>query len=366
MTGPVKVGVIGAGNISDQYLRNLVGYPDVEVVAVADLDLERAREQAAKHGVASAGTVAELLARPDIELVLNLTIPRAHAEVARSAVEAGKHVWGEKPITMDRVSARRLLDAARQRGVLVGNAPDTVLGDGIQTSRRLLEQGRIGTPQTVLTIMQGPGPDAWHPRPQFLFARGAGPLFDIGPYHVATMAHLLGPIERVQASGHRAREVRTVGSGPDAGATFPVEVHTHVSVLIRFESGVVGTSLLSFDSPLRRQTFEITGTEGTLKVPVDSFDGASEIMPAGSADQVWEQIAAPGEPRGFGVGALEMARALRAGNPPRASGALAYHVLDAMLAIEESIESGGPVTVDSSFQPTPALPAGWDTRTRTL
>jgi len=366
VNGPVGVGVIGCGNISDEYLTSLSTYPDVTVIGLADLDLSRARAQADKYGVAFAGSTADLLDQSAVELVINLTIPEAHAEVAIASVDAGKHVWGEKPITVDRVSARRLLDTAERNGVVIGCAPDTILGDGIQTSHRLMTAGRIGDAQTLLTLMQSSGPDSWHPRPAFLFARGAGPLFDIGPYYFATMAQLLGPIESVHAAGHRAREVRSVGSGPLAGTEFPVEVYTHVSALIRFASGVVGTSIFSFDSPVRRQTFEITGSKGTMAVPVSGFNGATEILDAAGDDEAWEPIPAQGEPRARGVGVLEMARAIRAGQEPRASGRLAYHVLDAMLAIEESIETDAPVAVQSRFEQSPALPDGWDPRAHTL
>ena len=366
MSGRFRVGLIGAGNISDEYLTSLTSYPDIEVIGVADLDLARAEGQAAKYGVPFAGAVAELLALEELELVVNLTIPAAHAEVSMAAVAAGKHVWSEKPLTVDRASAEKLLEAAAQQGVTVGGAPDTILGDGIQTSHRLLESGRIGTAQTLLTLMQGPGPDAWHPRPQFLFARGAGPLFDIGPYYVATMAMMLGPIESVQALGHTSRFVRTVKAGPDVGVTFPVEVPTHVSVLTRFASGVVGTSIYSFESAVGRQTFEISGTDGTLRVPVSGFDGASEIMPLSSGDPDWVRVERDGESRARGVGVLEMARALRAGRTPRASGALAYHALDAMLAIEESIESGREVAVNSRFEPVAPLASDWSSTEATL
>ena len=362
----VNIGIIGTGNISDEYLRNLADYPDVRVIALADLDLDRAAAQAEKYGIPFSGSSQQLLAIPEIELVINLTIPAVHAEVAQSIVAAGKHVWGEKPLTLDRPSAKALLDAAAQAGVVVGNAPDTILGEAIQNSHRLLLAGRIGTPQTVLTLMQGPGPDAWHPRPQFLFARGAGPLFDIGPYYFTTLVQLLGPIESVEALGHRPRTERTVMSGADAGSTFPVEIYTHVSVLTRFVSGVVGTSVYSFDSPVRRQSFEITGSAGTMEVPVSGFDGSTRILPADGDGTDWETIAPPPPARGRGVGVLEMARAIRAGRRPVASGELAYHVLDAMLAVEESIDEGRPVPVESRLQHLPALAADWDPGTRTL
>jgi predicted dehydrogenase len=363
MSGPMGVGLIGAGNISDEYLRSLTSYPDLSVVGVSDIDTDRARTQADKYGVAFAGTPAELLAREDIELVVNITTPAVHVEVGLAAVEAGKHVWGEKPLSLDRKSGRELLDAAHERGIVVGSAPDTILGEGIQHSHRLLTDGAIGTPRTVLTLMQGPGPDAWHPRPQFLFARGAGPLLDIGPYYFTTLVTLFGDIESVQALGHRPRTERIVGSGPDAGTSFPVEVYTHVSVLTRFRSGVVGTSIYSFDSAVQRQAFEISGSEGTLEVPVSGFDGPTRILANGAKD--WETSTPSGMPRVRGVGVLEMARAIRAGEAPRASGALAYHVLDAMLAVEDSIESGAPVVLESSSAPITALPADWDPTAKT-
>lgn len=362
----MRVGFIGAGNISDEYLTSLSSYPDIDVVGISDLDEVRAREQAEKYSVAWSGSSVDLLERDDVELIVNLTIPAVHGEVALAAVRAGKHVWGEKPITLDRATARELLDTARETGVVVGNAPDTVLGRGIQNSHRLVEGGQIGTPQTVLTLMQGPGPDAWHPRPQFLFARGAGPLFDIGPYYFTTLAMMLGEIESVEAMGHRASDRRTVGSGPDAGQSFPVEVFTHVSVLTRFRSGVVGTSIYSFDSPVRRQLFEITGSGGTLRVPVSGFDGPSPFLAADADEDEWRDLEPAGRDRARGVGVLEMARAIRAGEAPRASGELAYHVLDAMLAVEESIESGVPVAVTSSVAPIPALPPEWDPEAATL
>ena len=365
-SGPVVVGVIGAGNVTGQYLPSLLSYPDLEVRGIADLDTSRATAVAAEYGLLFSGTAAELLAIDDIELVVNLTTPAAHAEVALAVIESGRHLWGEKPLTMGRESARAVLDADRAAGVAVGNAPDTILGQAIQNSQRLLARGVIGAPQTLLTLMQGPGPDRWHPRPQFLFARGAGPLFDIGPYYLTTMVQLLGPIERVEAAGHRARAERVVGAGPDVGAAFPVEVDTHVSVLTTFRSGVVGTSVYSFDSTVSRQAFEISGALGTMEVPVSGFDGPTRLLRSPGPDTDWETIAPAGEPRDRGVGVLEMARAIRAGRPPRASGALAFHVLDVLLAIEESAASGQPVAVSSTAEPAAPLSEDWSPSAVTL
>jgi predicted dehydrogenase len=362
--GRTRVAIVGAGNVSDEYLRALTSYPDLEVTAVADLDPARALAQAQKYQIATSGTTTEILARDDVDLVVNLTVPAAHAEVALAAIEAGKHVWGEKPLTMDRASARAVLDAAAARGVAVGNAPDTILGEGIQTSHRLLADGAIGTPRTVLTLMQGPGPDAWHPRPQFLFAKGAGPLFDIGPYYVSTLVQLLGPVASVTAVGQTPRAERIIGSGPDAGTRFPVEVSTHVSVVTAFASGVVGTSVYSFDSPVQRQLFEVTGADGTMEVPVSGFDGPTRLLTGAEREQPWRTVPAAGVPRGRGVGVLEMARAVRAGEAPRAGGELAYHVLDVMLSIEESIESGAPVPIASSAPTVRPIPEHWDPTAR--
>ena len=367
----MSVGVIGAGNVSDQYLPTLLSYPDVRVRGIADLDVGRARAQAEAYGIGFAGSVAELLAIDGIELVLNLTTPAAHAAVALEVIGSGKHLWGEKPLALDRASARAVLGAAAAAGVAVGNAPDTILGAGLQTAQRLLTGGAIGMPGTALTLMQGPGPESWHPRPQFLFAKGAGPLFDIGPYYLTTLVQLLGPIATVRAAGHRAMDERVIGTGPDAGTRFPVEVDTHVSVLTRFRSGVVGTSVYSFDSAVRRQRFEVTGEHGVLRVPVSGFNEPPSILrtgekDAGGPDAGWTNVPPGGEPRDRGVGVLEMARAIRAGLPPRASGQLAYHVLDVMLAIEESAQTGRPVDVESTAPEVPPLDAEWSSATVAL
>jgi predicted dehydrogenase len=212
--------------------------------------------------------------------------------------------------------------------------------------------------------MQGPGPDRWHPRPQFLFAKGAGPLFDIGPYYLATLVQLLGPVTSVTAAGHRARASREVMAGPQAGTPFPVEVDTHLSVVTTFVSGVTGTSVYSFDSPVSRQLFEVSGACGALRVPVSGFNEPSGLLSDPEGD--WAEVPPDGPVRDRGIGVLEMARAIRAGQQPRASGTLAYHVLDVMLAIEESAASGRPVTVVSSAGQVPPLPADWASDTRTL
>ncbi|MGW7538659.1 Gfo/Idh/MocA family protein [Amycolatopsis sp. NPDC054798] len=362
----VGVGVVGAGFISDTYLENLTAFPDVRVVAVADLDVDRARGQAAKYGVPHGAAVGELLALPEVEIVVNLTVPAAHVEVSLAAVEAGKHVWTEKPIGLERRAVRRLLDRAREKGVRVASAPDTLLGAGQQTARRVLEAGRIGVPVTALALFQTPGPESWHPAPEFLFQAGGGPLLDIGPYYLTQLVQVFGSVRRVAAVGGRGRERRVIGAGPRAGVEFPVTVPTTVSALVEFVRGGSAQVLLTFDSVLRRTGFvEVAGELGTAVLPdPNRFDGGTVLHLAGREEA--EELGAVGHSASRGVGVLELARAVRAGVPERASGELAYHVLDVMVSVEESMAGGAGVEVGSRVAVAEALPEGWDPYVRTL
>jgi predicted dehydrogenase len=365
-TGPVGVGVIGAGVISDQYLGNLTVFPDVEVRFIADIDLPRAASQAEKWGVAGSGTVEELLADDDIEIVVNLTIPAAHVEVALQALAAGKHVWGEKPYALDRDSAAQLRDAARAAGKTVSVAPDTFLGAGLQTALRTIRDGRIGKPLNGLTLFQSPGPESWHPSPEFLFAYGAGPLFDIGPYYITTLVQAFGPVKKVTATASKSRATRTIGSGPKAGTEFPVEVPTNHSALIEFENGGSAQSVFSFESDRGRTGFvEIAGETGTVVFPdPNNFDGDTELYALGSDEP--ETIPAVGSTYSRGTGVVDLARALRVGEENRVPGALAFHVLDVMVSIAEAAERGETVLVESTVSPSPTLPEGWDPAASTL
>lgn len=365
MSNRVGVGVIGAGVISTQYLDNLTTFPDVEVLFVADIDLERAAAQAAKYGVPESGSTQELLSHPGIEIVVNLTIPAAHVDVALQALAAGKHVWTEKPIALDRESGRRLLDEAAARGLRVATAPDTFLGAGLQTGKRIIESGRIGVPLTALALFQASGPEAWHPNPDFLYAVGAGPLFDMGPYYITALVQNLGPVKRVAATSSTARDTRVIGSGPRAGEEFAVQVPTHVSALIEFESGASAQCVFSFQSTLPRTGFvEIAGTGGTLVFPdPNQFDGDLLLWGEGSAEPETVTTKAL---VGRGTGVVELARAIRARVPERASGEQAFHVLDVLVSIAEAAESGDFVAVDSTVEYAASLPDGWDPREATL
>jgi predicted dehydrogenase len=365
-TGPVGVGIIGAGVISKEYLDNLTSFPDVKVVAIGDLFEDAAAARAAEYGVPAHGGVAAVLGNPDVEIVINLTIPVAHVEVATQAVNAGKHVWSEKPFSLDRESGLGLLKTADAAGVRLGCAPDTFLGAGLQTARRMIERGDIGVPLTALTLMQSPGPESWHPNPAFLFQDGAGPLFDIGPYYLTTLVQTFGSIRRVAAFGSKSKETRVIGSGPKAGEEFAVTVPTHVSSILEFEGGESAQSIFSFDSPFKRAGFvEITGTEATIAFPdPNTFDGDVRICATGSDG--WTTVPSVGSTASRGAGVLEMARAIRQGRPHRAQGELAFHVLDTMASIAESIDTRAFVDVESSAAPVPALPEDWDPTAATL
>lgn len=364
-SGPVGVAVVGAGVISGQYLSNLTAFPDVRVLAIADLDVDRAAAVATRYGVPFSGDPATALAIPEVELVVNLTTPAAHTSVALAALSAGKHVYGEKPLSLDPVSGERVLAEAAARGLRIGNAPDTFLGAGLQSAGRALRAGAIGAPVAAAIAFQSPGPESWHPSPEFLFQAGAGPLFDIGPYYLTALVTLLGPVAGVVAAGRQARARRVIGSGPKAGTVFDVEVPTHVTALIELAAGPSAVSTLSFDSTVQRRMIEITGTEGTLSVPdPNTFDGPLRML--GPKDDDWRELPVSGTSVGRGLGVLEMARSLRGGAPHRASGALAQHVLEVMAAISDAAERGEYVNVASSAQIPAELPDDWDPFAQTL
>lgn len=363
---PVGVGVIGAGTISGTYLENMTSFPDLSVRFVADIVPERAAEQAAKYGVAGSGTVEELLARDDVEIVVNLTIPVAHYEVGAAALATGKHLWNEKPLATDRKSGAALATQAEEAGLLLGCAPDTVLGPGFQTARRMIEGGDIGRPLTASAVMQYAGPHQWHPNPDFLYQAGAGPLFDIGPYYLTVLTQVFGPITRVAARGSSASPTRVIGAGPRAGESFDVTVPTYVTALYDFAGGGIASMTMSFDSPLTRTGIvEIAGTDATLATSdPNAFKEDLRIAAVGS--ETWETVRVSGVEGGRGIGVLDMARALRTGGQHRATGRLALHVLDAMFATATSIDEGRFVGIDSTYEPVAPLPPEFDPAEATL
>ena len=364
-SGPVGIGIIGAGVISDTYIENLASFADTRVLAVGDLRPEVARAKAAEHGVPSAGEVDVVLDHPDVEIVVNLTIPAAHAEVAERAIAAGKHVWNEKPLALDRASGRAVLDRAAAAGLRVGCAPDTFLGSGLQAARRLIEAGAIGEPLTAVAILQSSGPDAWHPNPAFLFQVGGGPLFDIGPYFLTALVQVLGSVSSVAGAVSTARDQRTIGKGPRAGEVFDVTVASQSSALVRFDGGPSAHAIFSFDSALPRFVLEVTGRDATMILPdPNNFDGEIGIRRRDAKATETVEHTTARSTRGTGV--LEMARAIREDRAHRADGALAYHVLDVMTAIGESAAAEAFVQVESRTVVAPLLPDDWDPLARTV
>ena len=366
-SGPVGVGLVGTGMISDTYLEHLTSFPDVRVVILGNRTSTRAQAQAGKHGIAEWGSGEDVLNHPDVELIVNLTIPAVHATVASASLAAGKHVWSEKPISIDRASGQALLEQAQIAGLLVGVAPDTVLGPGLQTARRAIARGDIGTPLSAQAVIQYPGPEIFHPNPEFLFADGAGPLYDVGPYCLTALVHVFGPFAKVAAVGSKGRVTRTIQVGDRAGSEFPVAVPTHVGAIAQFAGGGVAQTVFSYDSPLARiGVVEITGTEGTLVIPDPStFSGDIKVTRAATfenlyKDPEWVNIPPTGVVAGRGSGVVDMARCIRNGGRPRASGELAYHVLDTMIAMDEAINLGQTVAVASTVDPVPMVDESWD------
>lgn len=357
----LRVGVIGCGKISDAYFKTCKLYSSLEVVAAADLDVSRAQAKAAEYGLAHAYTVDELLADASIDLVINLTIPQAHAPVGLAALHAGKHVYAEKPLSVTREEGQSLLQAARDSGLRVGSAPDTFLGGGIQTCVKLIQDGWIGQPIGASAFMVGRGHEHWHPDPAFYYKAGGGPMFDMGPYYLTALIAMLGPIRRVTGSVKTSYPQRTVLSQPKFGQLIDVEVATHVTGVMDFHSGVTGTIITSFDAfggaDLPR--IEIYGSEGTLKVPdPNTFGGPVFIRRKDAKD--WSEIPLT---HGFtenarGLGVLDMARAIAEDRPHRASGELAYHVLEAMHGFHDASDQGKHYEMQSACDKPAPMPIG--------
>lgn len=344
---PLRIGIVGAGNISGIYLKNLGLFPSTEVIAVADIDLERAKKVAGEAGVANALSTDDLLSHSDVDLVLNLTIPAVHGEIARRALEAGKHVYNEKPLAIDWNEAKGLVDLADSKGLKVGCAPDTFLGAGQQRVRAAIDGGKIGTPVHVQGFMLSGGPESWHPSPEFFYKRGAGPLLDMGPYYLTAFVNLFGPIESVTSATRATWSERTIGSEPLKGQKVSVETPTTLIAALKFRSGVIGQLTTTFDAPGNFPNITVFGSEGTLTVPdPNNFDGPTRLK-RGSDEESLEN-ALPFAINGRGVGVADLAASLGNGAPNRASGALALHVLEAMLGIIESGETGQRVQLTTN------------------
>jgi predicted dehydrogenase len=355
-----KVGVIGCGNISGIYFKNSQWLDDLEVVACADLLSERAEAKAREFNIPKSCPVAELLADPEIEIVLNLTIPKAHAEVALAALKAGKHVYGEKPLAVNRAEGQKIMAAAAKARLRVGSAPDTFLGAGIQTCRKLIDDGWIGEPVAATAFMMCHGHEHWHPDPEFYYKVGGGPMLDMGPYYLTALVSLLGPIRRVSGSVRTTFAERLITSQPKYGARIKVDTPTHLAGVFDFASGAVGTIITSFDvwaAELPR--IEIYGTAGSLSVPdPNGFGGPVRLFRPGAKQWAEMPLSHIYAENGRGLGVADMAAAIRASRAHRASGELAFHVLDAMLAFEAASRSGRHIELESTCRQPAPLPLG--------
>ncbi|MDH6447827.1 MULTISPECIES: Gfo/Idh/MocA family oxidoreductase [unclassified Streptomyces] len=356
-----RIGVVGLGVISRAYLDTLVGHSPVRVTAVADLDASRSAAVAAELPGVQALSVEELLSSPDVDTVLNLTVPAAHAEIALGAIAHGKHVYGEKPLAAELTDARAVLEAAAKAGVGVGCAPDTVLGTGVQTARAAVEAGAVGRPLFASAAMVTPGHERWHPQPDFYYKAGGGPLLDMGPYYLSSLVHLLGPVRAVIGASSRLRTERVIGSGPRAGERIPVEVDSHVSGVLEHEGGALTTITTSFDGVATTAApIEVHGESGTLTVPdPNHFDGEVRLLELGG-DTRWRTLPPSagyvGAARGVGLVDFVTADGQRAA---RASGELALHVLETMTALLQSSAEGRRIELSTSVErplPVPLTP----------
>lgn len=356
MGKPLNIGIIGCGAIIGAYLANIPKLDDLNLVAVADLDPERSRKVAEDLVGVSAQSVDELLANDDVDLVLNLTIPAAHAEVALKVIKAGKSVYGEKPLAATSAEARQILEAAAAAGVVVGCAPDTVLGTGVQTARKAIDDGLIGNPISATATMMCPGHERWHPNPDFYYQPGGGPLLDMGPYYVSALVTLLGPVVSVIGAGSHSRSTRIIGSGAREGEVIPVNVDTHVSGVLVHASGALSTVIMSFDTvKTNASNIEVHGDLGSLVVPdPNGFDGDVRLSTLGSDEWETLPVSAGYLNAGRGFGLADLART-PVGAEPRAGGQLAYHALEIMESVLESAHNGTAVTIQSTVERPPLV-----------
>jgi predicted dehydrogenase len=357
---PTKIGIIGCGNISRAYFHGCGFFPNLEIAACADLNAELAKEKAKEWNIPRGGSVEELLADNEIELVVNLTIPAAHAPVDRQILEAGKHPYSEKPFAVEREDGRKVLALAKEKGLRTGCAPDTFLGGGIQTCIKLIEDGWIGTPVAATAFMLSAGPESWHPNPTFFYQKGGGPMFDMGPYYLTALIAMLGPVRRITGSARITRKERMATGESTYGLKLPVEIPTHVAAVLDFHSGPIATLVTSFDVQAANvPRIELYGTEGTLSVPdPNTFGGPVRIKRAGASE--WSEVPilhASTEP-GRGTGVADMAAAIKAGRPHRANGEMAYHVLDLMHGVHDASNEGHHIEVQSTCERPAPLPMG--------
>ena len=355
-----RIGVVGCGNISDIYFTNLTGMfgKQVKVTALTDLIPERAEKASAKYNVPYIKNTSDLINSPDVDIILNITEPYNHYRVALEAVKAGKHIYGEKPLCATREEALEVMKMAAEKKLLVGNAPDTFLGAGIQTCRKIIDEGRIGKTVAATAFMVNHGHENWHPGPEFYYKNGGGPMFDMGPYYLTALITLIGPIARVSGSTKKSFDNRTITSEPLNGKVIDVDVPTHIAGIMDFASGAVGTIITSFDVYSHTlPCIEIYGSEGSLRVPdPNTFGGQVFISRFREANWTEVPLLKNYSENSRGLGLADMADAISTGKTHRASGELSYHVLEVMHGFHDASDSGAYYNLKSCCkQPEPLV-----------
>ncbi len=355
----MKIGVIGCGMISNAYLTAATKFDILEVVGCADMNLELAKAKAEEHKV-KAMTVEEMLADKKIEIVINLTPPKAHFPVTMQILEAGKHAYSEKPFGINDDETAKIMALANKKKLRVGCAPDTFLGGGQQTARKLIDDGWIGTPIAGTAMVMGRGPEKWANAP-FFYDIGGGPMLDLGPYYITALVNLLGPAKSVTAVTFRGAKTRKCGpTSVPPFKEYPVNVNTHQSGMVEFKNGAVITVIASFEVYRNQHTpIEIYGTAGSLVVPnPNTFDGPVKVFKPGYADWVDAPLSHGYTENSRSIGAADMAYAIQKKRPHRASGELANHVLEIMMAFDKSSASGKKVILKTTCERPAALPLG--------
>jgi predicted dehydrogenase len=347
----IGIGIVGLGNISAAYLKASKDFPILDIRAVADMNPAAAKARADEFGLKAVG-LDDIFADPSIDIILNLTIPKAHVDVGLRAIAAGKHVYSEKPLGIVFAEGQKLVAAAKAKGLRVGSAPDTFLGGSHQTARRIVDDGALGQPVGGTAYFMCPGHERWHPNPAFYYEAGGGPMLDMGPYYITDLVNLLGPVAKVSGFGTMVRSTRTITSKDRAGEVIPVHVPTHVSGTLVFVNGAVVQVTMSFDvSGHKHVPLEIYGTEGSLIVPdPNHFGGQIELLKTGGewANVDTDMPYADGNYRSIGL--ADMAHAIASNRPHRASGDLALHVLEVMEAFETSSQSGRVVDITTPVE----------------
>lgn len=356
----MKVGIIGCGNISRVYVKNLKEvYENLSVSVCCDLDEEKAKAAAEKSGACWTTDISDVLRAEDVDIVLNLTTPGTHYDICKAALDAGKHVYTEKPLSLDFAHGKELVNLAGEKGLYLGCAPDTFLGAGLQTAIKAVSDGLIGRPVAGVAAMMCRGHESWHPSPDFYYDYGGGPLYDMGPYYITALVRLLGRAESVTAFASRAFNERLITSQPKAGKKIPVKVDTHHTGVIRFANGALITVMMSFDVYRHHiPPIEIYGTDGSLCVPdPNTFSGSVVLYSMQEGEKRELEHVSNYTEQERGIGLSDMALAISENRNFNASGSLALHVLEIMEAFVRSAKENRAIEITTT--PDPMIPLDW-------